>query len=41
MAMPKPRRLATTSLKKFVETTEAYGHEQSGVHMVPVLDDQG
>jgi len=39
--MPKPRRLAATSLKKFAETAEAYCHEHSGVHMVPVLDDQG
>jgi len=41
MAISKPRRLAATSLKKVAETTEAYGHEHSGVHLVPVLDDQG
>jgi hypothetical protein len=41
MAMPKPRRLAAMSLKKFAETTEAYGHEHSCIHMVPVLGDQG
>ena len=41
MAMPKPRRLAAMSLNKFTETTEAYSHEQSGIHMVAVLGDQG
>jgi len=34
MAIPEPRRLADTSLKKVAETTEAYGHEHSGVHLV-------
>lgn len=41
MAMPKPRSLAAMSLKKFAETTEAYGHEHFGVHVVSVVDDQG
>jgi len=38
-AQPGGRSLAAMSLRKFAETTEAYGHRHSGVHMVPVLDD--